>query len=188
MIEIDRDFLKEVFKEANSHIRATDRKSLLMTGAYISLFSLFLSSIAVGRWSTIPPPPLWVSVIVQVFFLIVGSCIFVMQKWYRTWKEHYIDVCLEIRKEFMPQVNNWNILPYWLRDEATESRMSIDNLLKYLTGTVNLVLVFLICYDLLNILPDQKIAILIVAAVIIIYFILIYVTDRVINRRRKLFA
>jgi hypothetical protein len=188
MPDVDRDFLIEVFKETNSHIRATDRKSLLVTGAYISLFSLFLSSVSIGRWSDSTPPPPWVQIGVQGFFLMVGSSIFVMQQWYRAWKEHYIDVCIEIRKKFMPEVEHLIVLPYWLRYEMYESRISIDNLLKYLTTAVNFVLVFLICYDLMNILPNRNLAILIVAAVILAYVGLIYATDRVIRKSRRLFA
>jgi hypothetical protein len=186
--KIDKDFLKEVFKETNAHLRSTDRKSLLVTGAYISLFSLFLSSVALGRWSDSSLPSPWILIAVQGFFLAIGSCIFVMQQWYRAWKEHYIDVCVEIRKQFMPELPDSGILPYWLCHEVPESRISIDNLFKYLTAGVNLVLVFLICYALLNILPNQNLANLIVAGIILAYIGLLYTTARVINKSRRLFA
>ena len=81
MSEKDRDFLMEVFKEVNAHIRATDRKSLLVTGAYISLFSVFLSSVAIGRWSGSSTSSTWAQLTVQAFFLVVGSCIYIMQQW-----------------------------------------------------------------------------------------------------------
>lgn len=183
----DRHFLIEVFKESNSHIRATDRKSLIVTGAYISLFSLLLTSVAARRGSELPPSP-WVQIAVHGFFLVVGSCIFVMQQWYRAWKEHYIDVCLEIRKEFLPDLDRPGIVPFWLRREVPESRISIDNLLKHLTAAVNFVLLFLICYDVMSLLPNRNLAILILAAMILAYMTLIYSTDRVIRKSRQLFA
>ena len=188
MPEIDRDFLKEVFKETNAHIRATDRKSLFVTGAYISLFSIFLSSVAFGRWSGSLPTSPWVQVAVQGFFLVVGSCIFVMQQWYRAWKEHYLDVCLEIRKQFMPDVDCPGILPYWLRQGVPASRISIDNLLKTLTAAVNFVLVFLICHDLMDVIPNRNFAIMTVTATILAYVGLFYATDRIIRKSRRLFA
>ncbi len=122
MSEIDKDFLKEVFTETNAHIRATDRKSLLVMNSYIGLFSVFLSSLAIGRWSGSGSPSPWVQIVVQTFFLVVGSCIYIMQQWYRAWKEHYIEVCLNIRKpfhggrkHFMAEADYPGILPYWLR-------------------------------------------------------------------------
>src|ERR1041385_915587 len=184
---IDRDFLIEVFKESNSHIRATDRKSLIVTGAYISLFSLLLTSIAARRGSDLPPSSPWVEIAVHGFFLIVGSCIFVMQQWYRAWKEHYIDVCFEIRKLLLPEAEPPGLLPYWLRHKMPDSRISIDTLLKYLTAAVNLVLLFLMCYDLMGLVPNRNLAILMVAAIILAYMALIYSTDRVIRRNRQLF-
>lgn len=188
MPEPDRDFLREVFKEANSHIRATDRKSLFVTGAYISLFSLFLSSAVAGRWSVAPSPTPWAQAAVQAFFLVVGSCIFVMQQWYRAWKEHYIDVCFEIRKVLMPEVDPPSVLPYWLRHGLPDSRISIDNLLKYLTTGVNFLLVFLICYDFMTGIANKNLAILIVTAVVLAYLAFIYATNRAIRKSKRLFA
>ena len=188
MPSINEDFLKEVFKETNAHLRSTDRKSLFVTGAYISLFSLFLSSLAIGRWSeSTLTNSQWMQIAVQGFFLIIGSSIFVMQQWYRAWKEHYIDVCIEIRKHFMPEPIP-GVLPYWLCHDVPASRISVDNLFKYLTAGVNFVLVFLICYALLDILPNRNLATLIVAVVILAYLGLLYITGRVIHKSRKLFA
>ncbi len=187
MADIDRDFLKEIFKETNSHIRATDRKSLIVTGAYIGLFTIFLSSIAKTGGTGSPPSP-WLQVAVQGFFLVVGSCIYLMQQWYRAWKEHYIDVCLEIRIRFLPEADYPGLLPYWLRHHTPESRVSIDNLLKYLTASMNFVIVFIICYELLDLITNQKLAILVVAVLILSYIGLLYIADRVICKNKTLFA
>ena len=187
MHDPDMEFLKEVFKETNSHLRATERKSLVVTGAYIGLFSIFLSSFANIDGTGYSPSP-WLQVAVQVFFLIVGSCIYLMQQWYRAWKEHYIDVSFEISKRFMPEADYRDLLPYWLRVDSKGSRISIDNLLKYLTATINFVIVFIICYELLDLLTNQKLAILIVAVLILSYIGLLYVADRVIGKNRMLVA
>jgi len=189
MSTIDKDFLKEVFKEANSHIRATDRKSLAVSGAFIGLFSIYLSSVAVGRWSNNSDSlTLVVHVAVQAFFLSIGICIYIMQQWYRAWKEHYIEICLNIRKQFMPDSDYPGVLPYWLRHELPESRMSVDNLLKSLTGIVNFVLVFIMSYNLLEIIIDRKLGILVVAMLILSYVGMIYLADRNIQKKRTLFA
>jgi len=96
MDEQDKSFLMEVFKETGAHLRTTKRKSLIVTGAYIGLFSVFLSSLARTCLSD-PPVTLscsWLSIGIQMFFLLIGTCIYVMQQWYRAWKEHYLEVCL----------------------------------------------------------------------------------------------
>lgn len=59
---------------------------------------------------------------------------------------------------------------------------------KHLTCGVNLVLVLLVCYSLINVLRNRSLAILIVAAIALAYVGLIYSTDRVIRKNRKLFA
>ena len=138
-------FLKEVFEEMNGHIRSTDRKSLLVSGWYITVFSVFLSSVAVGKWSETSQAPPHVQVFVEIFFLLVGTCTFVMQHWYRAWKMHYLAVCLEIRKIFLPELNKPELMPYWLQANQSPSSISTDNLLKYLVIVMNYILLILIC-------------------------------------------
>ena len=136
MEDRDKEFLMQVFTETGAHIRATDRKSLIVTGSYIGLFSIFLSSLAQTCLTGSPITFSWLSVAIQTFFLLVGTCIYIMQQWYRAWKEHYLEVSLAIRKEFVDDnriSSNDKILPYWLRREVPESRISIDNLLKHVT-------------------------------------------------------
>ncbi|MES9975096.1 MAG: hypothetical protein ABW094_12610 [Candidatus Thiodiazotropha sp.] len=188
MSELDKEFLKDVFKEINSHIRATERKSLIITGAYIAFFSVLLSMVSKQTATGAEENTQWLQVAIQAFFLIVGSCIYVMQQWYRAWKEHYIDVCLEIRKQFLPNTDYPGILPYWLQRNVPESRMSIDNLLKHLTASINFVIVFVICYELLGLISNQKIAILLVAILILTYIGLIYLTDKRIQKSNILSA
>jgi len=188
MTELNKDFLKEVFKETNSHIRATDRKALAVSGAFIGLFSVYISSVALGRWSGSGVEALAVQIAVQTFFLIVGICIYVVQQWYRAWKEHYIDVCMNIRKQFMPDQDYPGLLPYWLRHESAESKMSIDNVLKNLTGVVNLVFVFILSYNLLEIISNRNLALLVVVMLILSYLAVIYLADRNIQKKRILFA
>lgn len=187
-MEIDKEFLKETFKETNSHIRATDRKSLAVSGAFIGLFSVYLSSIAHGRWGATAVEALAVQIAAQCFFLFVGICVYIMQQWYRAWKEHYIEVCLNIRRHFLPEADYPGLLPYWLRHESRDSRMSIDNVLKYLTGVVNLVLLFILSYDVLEIITNHNLAILVVVALVCAFVAVIYFADRNIQKKRTLFA
>jgi len=191
MTDQEKEFLKEVFKETGSHIRTTERKSLIVTGAYIGLFSVFLSSIAKNCLSGSPVTLSWLSVAIQFFFLLIGTCIYVMQQWYRAWKEHYLDVSLKIRREFIDDKsvnNNEQILPYWLRKERPESRISIDNLLKFLTIIINFILVVLISYQILELHKNLNLSVLIVVLIIVSYIGIIALAQNRIKKNKKLIA
>ena len=180
-----KDFLKDVYKDVGAHIRATDRKSLFVTGIYIGLFSVFLSSLARTCISGSPINFSWLSVAIQLFFLIIGTFVYVMQQWYRAWKEHYLDVCLRIRQKIINENDIGNIekaLPYWMRGEVPESRISIDNLLKYLTVTINLIIVVLISYEIFELHQNRSLSILLVVLLIFIYIGVIAITQNRIKR------
>lgn len=163
MENLDRDFLRDVFTETWAHIRATDRKSLIVAGSYIGLFSIFLSRLADTCLTGGAVSFSWLSVAIQAFFLLIGTCIYVMQQWYRAWKEHYLDVSIRIRKEFIDDkrmADDDKILPYWLRREVPESIISIDNLLKHVTAIINFIIVILISYQVLELQQDRNLGIL----------------------------
>jgi len=191
MEDQESEFLTKVFTETGAHIRATDRKSLVVTGSYIGLFSIFLSTLAhtclTGSSLTLS----WLGVAIQSFFLLVGTCIYVMQQWYRAWKEHYIEVSLAIRKEFLNDermTSNDKIFPYWLRRGVPGSRLSVDNILKYVTVVINFILVVLISYQVLELHQNRNLAILIVVLIILAYIGILFLVQMRIRKGQHLFA
>ena len=143
------DFLKEVFTETNAHIRATEQKSLVLTGAFVGFylngFIYVLKGQGIADSNTTDP---FVVLVFHLLLLFIGTVVYVMQLWYRAWKEHYLQVCIEIRKHFEPTPSTESVFPYWMRSLATENgRFSFDNLVMYVTLLVNLGVVFLVAED-----------------------------------------
>ena len=192
MDDKDRGFFIEIYKETGAHMRATERKSLIVTGSYIGLFAIFLPIITQIYKADGIVQYSWLSVAIQAFFLLIGTCIYVMQKWYRAWKEHYLEVSLNIRKKFIDdnamQNNYINMVPYWLRQEVPESRISIDNLLKYVTTLINFILVMMISYQILTLEQNKNLAILVVIIIIFAYIGLLLLMQHRIRKSRKLLA
>lgn len=184
----DRSFLIEVFKECNAHMRATERKSLIVTGSYIGLFSILVSTSVGGQQATDPSRNAWVALMVFSFFLIVGSTVYLMQQWYRAWKEHYMEVCLSIRKTVMEEVKNQGALQYWLRQDIPESRISVDEVLKYLTVGVNVVVLLMICYTGLPLFVNANLGVVVAMALVVGYLGFLYVVDRGLRKSNFLFA
>ncbi len=187
----ESEFLIKVFTEVGAHIRATDRKSLTVTGAYVGLFSIFLSTLAQTCLTGSQITFSWLAVAIQTFFLLVGTCIYVMQQWYRAWKEHYIDVSLAIRKQFFDDdrmLSNEKTFPYWLRREVPGSRIAIDNILKHVTVVINFILVVLISYQVLELHQNRNLAILIIVLIILGYIGVLILVQMRIRKGQNLFA
>ena len=148
------DFLKEVFKETNAHIRASEQKSLVLTGAfvgfYLNVFIYLLKGQGIVAANVTEP---LIVLVFHVLLLFIGTVVYTMQLWYRAWKEHYLTVCFEIRKHFVATLSSESVFPYWLRTQRTENgRFSFDNLVMYVTLLVNLGVLFLIAEDVLGLL------------------------------------
>jgi len=114
-----------------------------------------------------------------------------MQQWYRAWKEHYIEVSLAIRKEFLNDermTSNDKIFPYWLRRGVPGSRLSVDNILKYVTVVINFILVVLISYQVLELHQNRNLAILIVVLIILAYIGILFLVQMRIRKGQHLFA
>ena len=143
------DFLKEVFKETNAHIRATEQKSLVLTGAFVGFYLNGFIYVLKGQGivSANVTEPL-VVLAFHLLLLFIGTVVYVMQLWYRAWKEHYLTVCFEIRKHCEATPSSESVFPYWLRTQRTEGgKFSFDNLVMYVTLLVNLGVLFLIAED-----------------------------------------
>ena len=178
---MDKDFLKEVFKETNAHIRATEQKSLFMTGAFVGFYLNGFTSVLKGQGITAATfADSWLVVLFHVALLVVGTIVYVMQLWYRAWKEHYMIVCFELRKHFIPVVENEAALPYWIRQTPTRGgRFSLDNLVMYVTLLVNVGVLFLVANDVLEMQKNQNAATLAIAAIFAGYLALVTTVNRV---------
>src|SRR5262245_61468693 len=166
------DFLKEVFKETNAHIRATEQKSLILTGAFVGFYlNGFLSVLKGQGIAESPFAEPWLIVTFHVALLFIGVVVYVMQLWYRAWKEHYMDVCLELRKHFVPAAVSETPFPYWIRlTPLAAGRFSVDNLIMYVTFLVNLGVLALLAYDIHRYYAESGIcAIIGIAAMVLAY-------------------
>jgi hypothetical protein len=110
----------------------------------------------------------------HLVLLFVGSVVYIMQLWYRAWKEHYIQVCFELRKHFIPVVETGVVVPFWLRTTpALSSHFSYDNLVMYVTLLVNIGVLFLISSDIPELFKGASYASTFIGAVFIAYMVLV---------------
>jgi hypothetical protein len=178
---MDKDFLKEVFKETNAHIRATEQKSLVMTGAFVGFYLNGFTGVLKGQGiaaSSFADP--WLVILFHLALLVVGTIVYAMQLWYRAWKEHYMVVCFELRKQFVPILDSEAPFPYWLRQmPKAEGRFSLDNLVMYVTLLVNMGVLFLVANDILEFVKNQNAAILSIAGAFVAYLTLVTTANRV---------
>ena len=178
---MDKDFLKEVYKETNAHIRATEQKSLVMTGAFVGFYLNGFTGVLKGQGiaaSNFVDP--WIVILFHLALLAVGTIVYVMQLWYRAWKEHYMIVCFEVRKQFVPIMESESPFPYWLRQIPTPGgRFSFDNLVMYVTLLVNIGVLFLVANDVLEFVKNQNAATLSIAAIFVAYLALVTTANRV---------
>jgi len=185
---MSQTFLYDLFKITNDHIRATERKYLIITGAFIGLFSALLSSVPPDFISSIQEvPQLTKSISIHIFLLIIGSFVYLMQNWYRAWKEHYLDVCISIRRHLAADLSD-SLMPYWLRQEIPENRIAVDNLLKILTIIVNLLLVAFISFEIIELVSNLRVAIIAVIILVLGYLIFLYTVDRTMRKSNILYA
>ena len=185
---MDKAFLHILFKITNDHIRTTERKYLVVTVAFIGLFSVLLSTMPFGVHAGSDVPP-WStqSLAAQGLLLVMGSFVYIMQNWYRAWKAHYLDVCLAIHQHVGKDVPV-RLLPYWLRREIPENRFSVDNLLKLLTIGVNLLLVALICAHLTVIFESHATSIGASVVLAVSYLCFLYAVDKTMRKTNFLYA
>jgi hypothetical protein len=106
----------------------------------------------------------------HLLLLFIGTVVYVMQLWFRAWKEHYLLVCLNIRKHIEAAPNPEGVFPYWLRDIPTDSgRFSFDNLIMYVTLLVNFGVLFLIAQDTQDLMSASSAASLVIAGTSLAY-------------------
>ncbi len=91
-----------------------------------------------------------------------------MQKWYRVWKEHYLQKCQEIDREFKVEAK---FKPFWLIPNLKNPIVNADKSLYYFTNIVNALVVFKLCYDLYS-LSTYDFLKFILPIIIIVFYIL----------------
>ena len=77
MEDNEKHFLIEIFKEIGAHIRTTEQKSLMVTGAYIGLFSIFLSNLINSCLGLSQLNFSWLAVAIQ-FFSYLWELVFIL--------------------------------------------------------------------------------------------------------------
>lgn len=80
--------LLEVFKECNSHIRETDKKSITITCSFIALCSILWGGFLRNVNDVSALNGSWQILFFLTFLLGIGTVVFFMQLWYREWKMH----------------------------------------------------------------------------------------------------
>ncbi len=94
-VDKKQEFVFTVFSEMNDHIRATDEKHVLIVSFYIAMLTVVFS-LSMDRLTKIE----WDNFFLCSFVWLLGTCVLVLQLWYRAWKEHYLEVCFNIAAEF----------------------------------------------------------------------------------------
>ena len=172
------DKLDIIFSEVNEHLRNTENKYISMSSAYIGLIAVIASLIYDSNKGIVTHEK--IDVIIYMFISLIGCILYVMQKWFRMWKEHYIDVAQDIAEK-------WNIensfLPFWLREKA-ESEFSFDNLLGYFTWSITLLTVSLLALNLKGVFKYNFLNFIIPIFILALFFIFTYITNKKISKNK----
>ena len=138
-------YLLGLFSELNQHIRNTETKYITISISYLSLVSIICSILLKIETKNVLNTLTYNHIIVYSLIIIIGCFVIVMQKWYRVWKEHYLQRCQEIDSEFKVEAK---FKPFWLIPNKKNPIVNVDKSLFYFTNIVNLLIVFKLCYDL----------------------------------------
>ena len=130
-----------VFDQVNEHLRATDTKYLQTSLAYLGVMGIVVTIL--GNQPGVVTSPTWLMVAVTAILFTIGFSVLILQRWYRVWKEHYIQILQHVANQ-AGWSRDQSILPYWLRETQLEATMTADNVFHYLsllmTGLVGLVM------------------------------------------------
>lgn len=141
-----------------------------MTATYLgALFGLLITTLTNTKEVEFFKPSIF-KMTINVVFLMFGMAIYVLQRWYRVWKEHYIEVMYLI-------VESWKIeskyRPYWLRNiEVKSNKFNIDNMLYYLTFITNTFVLALLCINIFYLQQSIIIRISIIVLIVFLYIVI----------------
>lgn len=129
-----KDYEIAVFSEVNEHMRNTEQKQIAISVAYLGVVGVVVSLLPSEGGAILTPSSLTFSV--WLLLAITGCTVLALQKWYRVWKEHYMD---KIRNT----ANRWNvdstICACWMdmQPKCIGSKPRPDNLHMYFTLLLN---------------------------------------------------
>ncbi len=173
--EIDKDFLLALFQETNDHMRNTEQKYLIITAAYIGLISVLASTSNENQLLSNQHSfrPTLFSILTHSFLFVIGSGVYMMQTWYRTWKEHYLNVCVNIRQHFIKTETQDNLclFPHWLRKDKPKSKLLVDNIMQHLTLFTNAIVAVLIAIEIWIFRKNYFISVVTVLILVLIYLL-----------------
>jgi len=176
------EFLFSVFAELNEHIRATDEKNVLIAGSFVALIAVVIA-VLIDKISIIS----WTYFVFSLFVLLIGSCVFMLQLWYREWKEHYLEICYNIASNFKLEEK---FLPFWLREHRVKRKLSADKILLLITFIIDLIIISYSIHLLWNLIKYSfNVKVIIIICSLILYFlILIIAKQKLISRQKFLIA
>ncbi len=123
-----------LFLELNNHLRNTENKCITLSVGHLGLISLLIpimysESNEFFKGSTI-------NIIVYSILIIMGCLVYLLQKWYRLWKEHYMEI---IKKLMTESKTDDKFLPDWMKAQNNSSKFSIDDSIRYFNAFLNLI-------------------------------------------------
>jgi hypothetical protein len=192
MCDQNNVFEMEVFRQVNEHLRATERKYWLASGAYISLFVIFINRLTEADIILATPAvadvfSAWKAIATHFFIGMFGLVVYLMQNWYRAWKEHYLDVLYEIRLKAYPDENNKKYLPYWLQENNQEQPLSVDNSLKLIIFLINIGFSILVCVELMSVFSGS-LGISLGIGGVVLFLVAVWIIEKTISKGARLNA
>lgn len=141
-IDQENEKVDIIFSELNDHVRNTEQKSIAISLSHITIVAIILSLVDSDTYKLVDGSAKNFGTLSVL--LIVGVVVFVLQYWYRIWKEHYISIIRNI-------VYSWNInedfTPYWMRRHRNTQGIKFDNVFMIFSLCLNTGIILLIYYN-----------------------------------------
>lgn len=176
-IENTSKYLSLLFSETNNHLRNTETKYLTISLSYLGLVSLISSNIFQKMNEEITSNTN--NFIVYGLLISIGISVLTLQKWYRSWKEYYLNISKKIYEKILlinKIIIDEDLKIYWLQKENNTNknimlRWSADNTLYWFTSLVNLGIILKLCYDLFCLDCDLFVIKIIIPIIIILAYL-----------------
>ena len=101
-IENTSKYLSLLFSETNNHLRNTETKYLTISLSYLGLVSLISSNIFQKMNEEITSNTN--NFIVYGLLISIGISVLTFQKWYRSWKEYYLNISKKIYEKIQAAI------------------------------------------------------------------------------------
>lgn len=171
-----------LFIEVNNHLRNTENKCLTLSISYLGIISLIISIMSAKSNDFFQCSTL--NIIIFTILSIIGCIIYMLQKWYRMWKEHYMNIARSIIAD--SKIND-NMLPYWLRSSSKKG-LTVDDSIRYLNGMINLAIFLLLSYNIFTICTSRIMQFLIPVIAFSFYLLFLFIMRLAIDSSKYLRA